>query len=67
MAPGLDSLAPLTRFFPYNAGARMLTVRDVTEPLFGDPLTPSAGFIVFGAFAAVLMAASMVLFQKRDA
>lgn len=67
VAPGLEGLAPLTRFFPYNAGSRMLGVRDVTGSLFGDPLSPWAGFIVFGAFAAVLMAASIVLFQKRDA
>lgn len=66
-APGLDDLAPLTRFLPYNAGARMLGVRDVTESLFGTPLTPWAGFIIFGGFAALLMAGSIVLFQKRDA
>ena len=55
VAPGLNDLAPLTRFFPYNAGARMLSVRDVTGSLFGEPLTPWAGFIGFA------------LFQKRDA
>ena len=67
VAPGLDDLAPLTRFFPYNAGDRMLSARDVTGSFFGDPLTPWAGFIVFGGFAALLMAASFALFQKRDA
>lgn len=65
--PRLDDIAELTRFFPYDAGARMLGVRDITGTLFGNPLTPWAGFIVFGGFAAILMVASIVLFQKRDA
>lgn len=67
VAPGLEDLAPATRFLPYNAGQRILSVRDTVGSLFGDPLTPWAGFIVFGAFAAALMAASLLLFQKRDA
>lgn len=65
--PGLEDLAAVTKFFPFNAGARMLNARDVTGSFFGDPLSPWAGFLVFGAFAAVLMAASYVFFQKRDA
>jgi ABC-type transport system involved in multi-copper enzyme maturation permease subunit len=67
VVPGLDDLAPLTRFLPYNAGNRLLGVRDVTGPLFGDPLTPWGGFLVLAGFAAALTAGSLVLFLRRDA
>ena len=67
VVPGLDDIEPWARFLPYNAGAHMLSVRDFTGSLFGDSLSPWGGFIVFGGFCAALMAASMVLFQKRDA
>lgn len=57
----------LLRFLPFEAGKAMLSGFDVEVGLFGDPLTPWAGFIVFGAFTAALMGASLILFHKRDA
>lgn len=67
LVPGLEEVAGLARFLPFDAGARILGGADVGGAMFGDPLTPWAGFVVFGGFAAVLMAVSIVLFQKRDA
>ncbi|HSE71744.1 MAG TPA: ABC transporter permease [Nocardioidaceae bacterium] len=67
VAPATRDLAAATRFLPFNAGAQILSTRDVTGPLFGEPLTPWAGVLVFGGFTAALMAASLVLFRKRDA
>lgn len=64
--PGLQGLAPLSRFLPYNAGARILSSQEVTT-VFGDPLSPLGGFVVFGAAAAILMAFSLMLFRTRDA
>ncbi len=68
VVPGLEALASWSRFLPYNAGARMLSVGDRSGgALFGDPLSPWGGLLVFGAFAAVLLGASLVLFRERDA
>lgn len=67
IVPGLRDLAPLARFLPFNAGVRMLTARDFTGTFFGEPLSPWGGFLVFAAFAVVLMVLSSVLFRRRDA
>ena len=67
IVPPLRDAGELLRFLPFEAGKAMLSGTDVTVDLFGDPLTPWAGFIVFGLYAAALMAASYVLFRKRDA
>jgi ABC-type transport system involved in multi-copper enzyme maturation permease subunit len=56
-----------TRFLPFSAGGRIMHDVPGGESVFGDPLTALGGFIVFGLFTAVLMAAGLVLFEKRDA
>jgi ABC-type transport system involved in multi-copper enzyme maturation permease subunit len=65
--PAFRDVADWARFLPFNAGARMLGIRDVTGSMFGDPLSPWAGFVVFGGTTAVVMAAGLALFTKRDA
>ncbi len=65
--PGLEDIAPLTRFLPFNAAGQILNVRDVTGSVFGDPLSPWGGFVIFAAVTAAVMAFSLVLFRSRDA
>ncbi len=67
LVPPLRDAGELLRFLPFEAGKSMLSGLDVTGDMFGDPLSPWAGFIVFGLYAAALMAASFALFHKRDA
>ena len=67
IVPALREHVELTRFLPFDAGNAMLAATDVTGSMWGDPLTPWAGFIVFAGFAAVLMALSAGTFLKRDA
>lgn len=67
LVPGLERLSGLTRFLPFNAGVHIIRGVGHPGPLFGDPLSPWGGFVVFGAFAAVLMAGSLALFRSRDA
>jgi ABC-2 type transport system permease protein len=59
-----EHLAGLVRFLPFDAGTRM--IRDLSLGVT-DPLNAWQGFAVFGGVALVLMAASLVLFQRRDA
>jgi len=67
LVPPLRDAGELLRFLPFEAGKSMLSGLDVTGSMFGNPLSPWAGFIVFGLYAAALMAASFTLFHKRDA
>lgn len=60
-----------TRFLPFNAGGRIMQnwqgtfQEDLT--VFGEPLSALGGLIVFGGFTLVVLAGSLVAFQKRDA
>ena len=56
-----------TRFLPFNAGGRIMQRLPEGDSVFGDPLNAVGGFIVFGLFTGILMAASLVLFETRDA
>ena len=67
LVPPLRDAGELLRFLPFEAGKSMLSGLDVTGDMFGDPLSQWTGFIVFGLYAAALMAASFALFHKRDA
>lgn len=71
LIPGMDGFEGIARYFPYNAGDRLLRNTEAAaaldELLGGDQLGTAAGFAVFGIFCALLMAASYVLFQRRDA
>lgn len=66
-----------SRFLPFNAGGRIMQnwstssedgwrIQDNLD-VFGDPLSPWGGFIVFGGLTFALMGLSLFLFQKRDA
>lgn len=66
-----------TRFLPFNAGGRIMQnfgydadgsfglQRNLET--FGDPMSALGGFLVFGGFVALLMAAAFAAFQTRDA
>ncbi len=60
-----DRFSGAVRFLPFDAGQRI--IREVDLGGVARPLDAWQGFAVFGVFCAVLMAASLVLFQKRDA
>jgi ABC-2 type transport system permease protein len=67
LVPGLKDHTDALRFLPFQAGSEMVDVLHHPTSTFGDPLSPLGGFLVFGGVAAVLMAASFVLFSERDA
>lgn len=67
LVPGLRDLSEITRFLPFEAGKAMLSALDVPGSMWGDPLTPWSGFLVFGAFMLLLMGFSAVMFHRRDA
>jgi len=67
LVPGLRSHTDILRFLPFRAANRMVDVLNAPSGTFGDPLSPLGGTLVFGGLAAVLMAASFVLFRRRDA
>jgi ABC-type transport system involved in multi-copper enzyme maturation permease subunit len=67
LVPGLRDHSGLTRFLPFSAGNRLVDVLRSADSTFGDPLSPVGGGLVFGLAAAVLTAASYVLFRRRDA
>ena len=71
-----DSSPDGLRFMPFNAAGRLVQDVSITDPtggiqdsldLFGNPLSFWGAFLVFGLYTFVLMAASIVAFQKRDA
>ncbi len=68
---GDDDVYEATRFLPFNAGGRIMqnwsgSFQDNLDT-FGDPLSALGGLIIFGGFTAVVLAGSLVAFQKRDA
>ncbi|WP_310962336.1 hypothetical protein [Nocardioides terrisoli] len=67
LVPGLRDHSEVTRFLPFGAGRRLVDVLDHGHSTFGDPLSALGGGIIFGLVAVVLMAASYLLFQRRDA
>lgn len=69
LVPGLREHADLTRFLPFAAGGRINNDNAFRagEDIFGDPMTWVGGLVVFGSLTVVLMAASHVLFRRRDA
>jgi ABC-2 type transport system permease protein len=62
-----ERFAGAVRFLPFDAGSRMIREEDVVFGDSSDVLTAWEGFAVFGGFCLVLMALSLVLFQRRDA
>ncbi len=67
VVPGLRDDSALTRFLPFNAGGQVLSTLRHGDSAFGDPLSALGGGLIFGGTAVVLMAASHVLFTRRDA
>ena len=67
LVPGLRDDMDKLRFLPFDAGRQMVNVLSEPHTMFGSPLTATGGTIVFGGTAAVLMLASYLLFQRRDA
>ena len=67
LVPGLRDHTDVLRFLPFQAGARMVDVLVASSSTFGDPLSALGGTVVFGGLAVILMAASFVLFGRRDA
>jgi ABC-type transport system involved in multi-copper enzyme maturation permease subunit len=65
--PIFDDFRDATRFLPFNAAGRIMQRVPEGDSVFGDPLNAVGGFIVFGLFTGILMAASLVLFETRDA
>ena len=69
--PGLDDLEKLSRYLPFQAGGRIIRNTEIGRALDamlgGEQISGTAGFVVFAGFTAVLMAASFVLFARRDA
>ncbi|MGI9155357.1 MAG: ABC transporter permease [Marmoricola sp.] len=67
LVPGLRQHQDILRFLPFAAQRRMVDVLGNPATIFGDPLSPLGGTLVFGGLTAVLMLASYSLFRKRDA
>lgn len=69
LVPALRDHQELTRFLPFSAGARILSDGGFapSETAFGTPLSWVGGLVVFGGLAVVVLAASLVLFRRRDA
>jgi ABC-2 type transport system permease protein len=67
LVPGLRDHTAVLRFMPFRAASRMVDVLTDSTSTFGDPLSALGGTVIFGGVAVLLMAASFVLFDKRDA
>lgn len=69
IVPGLREHSDLTRFLPFAAGGRINDDSAFAkgDTLFGNPMTWVGGLLIFGGLTLVLMAASQVLFRRRDA
>ena len=67
LVPGLRDHQGLLRFLPFAAQRRMVDVLNDASSTFGEPMSAVGGALMFGGVAVALMAASYVLFAKRDA
>jgi len=67
LVPGLRDHQDVLRFLPFAAQRRMVDVLNDASSTFGEPMSAVGGALVFGGVAVALMAASYVLFAKRDA
>lgn len=67
---GSGGSVTVLKYLPYDAGGQMYTRASINDlfSIFGyTPFGPLGGGIVFGAFAALLLAGSYALFIRRDA
>lgn len=68
VVPGLRDHSDVTRFLPFTAGDRILSQPPgSSSSLFGEQLSSIGGLVIFGGLTVVLMAASLLLFRRRDA
>jgi ABC-2 type transport system permease protein len=67
LVPGLRDHTEVLRFLPFDAGNRMVDVLREASSTFGNPLSPLGGTVVFGGLTLVLVVASYLLFESRDA
>lgn len=67
LVPGLRDHRDVTRFLPFLSGGRLLDALSSGSGVFADPMNGLGGLIVFGGTAVVLMVASYLLFNRRDA
>jgi len=72
LVDALDPLEGLIRFLPFGAGQQLLSLPgdvpgEVTAGEAPPPFGPLGGGLVFAGFAAVLLAVTWALFEKRDA
>lgn len=67
LVPSLSDDREVLRFLPFGAGRRMVALLNPADSTFGDPLSALGGTVVFGGVAVVLVAASYLLFTRRDA
>lgn len=67
LVPALQDHAEVTRFLPFNAGARIVSQVPEADTVFGSPLSLLGAVLIFGALTAAAMAGSLVLFHRRDA
>jgi ABC-type transport system involved in multi-copper enzyme maturation permease subunit len=67
---GKGGAVQILKFLPYDAGGQMytrLSISDLLEYFGVIPFGPVGGGLVMGTFVAILLAASTVLFLRRDA
>ena len=64
-----DDIEGVVRYFPFDAGGRMLVLFpvDATLPVGPPPLGPLAGGLTFAVFTAAVLALGAALFVRRDA
>lgn len=67
LVPALRDRAEVTRFLPFNAGDRIVSQIPKADSLFGSPLSLAGAIVIFGGLTAAAMAASLLLFERRDA
>ena len=69
--PRMDDLEKISRYFPFNAGDRVIRSGEVGRALDailgGGQISAVAGGFVFAGFTALLMACGLTLFLRRDA
>lgn len=67
----LDGVAGIGRFLPFGAGAQLYAYSTRIDPsvpaAFRNDLSPWAGGLTLAAVTAVLLAAALLLFRRRDA
>jgi ABC-2 type transport system permease protein len=67
LVPALRDHQHVTRFLPFDAGARIISQIPKAHSAFGYPLSVVGALVIFGGLTLVALAGSFVLFRNRDA